>query len=62
MVCLGFYLEIVFNKGTRQLKNGLTELTTGSWSVLSSPATQKFIAISCNKGFMYEYQKDIFLW
>ena len=54
MVCLGFYLEIVFNKGTRQLKNGLTELTTGSWSVLSSSATQKFIAISCNKGFMYE--------
>ena len=23
MVCLGFYLEIVFNKGTRQLKNGV---------------------------------------
>ena len=29
MVCLCFYLEMVFNKGTRQLKNGLIELTTG---------------------------------
>ena len=51
MVCLCFYLEMVFNKGTRQLKNGLIELTTGYWSVLSSSATQQFIAISCDKRF-----------
>ena len=51
MVCLCFYLEIVFNKGTRQLKNGSIGLTPGYWGVLSLSATQKFIAISCDKRF-----------